>query len=595
MQTPTFDFNPKLTGNHNLRSEMEVVDLETFLRQYQLGQRRTGSHKQFTFLVGKLVYKGPYREEKANKVIQRAEILTRWGVKHLVVPLRKVSDNRGTYFLVFPNVDPEGNQPSEELIEGESFSNYQVRIRPRRNLVKLNDIVDGVSHWTHRYIPDLTFALICLYVLEVGDIGLHNILADRINQKVYIIDYEENLGTTLRTGPNFYFLKIARSKWDLWSHVLEPHLGELRAKLLPLIKEPQYGDRFRQALNELPKLKINPEMVEKTMAGNEGKMAFHGMFGGSVGYSGHELDILKSALQKYIRRKEAMKASMAAIELYRLGIIPGAKAIMTNLGNRLAIIAAEDIGPSNVSLVLEVISGVSERKMENPAWLIGAVFLLANSGKTRLPSHLYFTFGPEGLEKAGSLGYRFQLEAKEVMLGADFWKPQDPEEIRLSLENFATNLEERRFEAFYWLRQYLNIAEGKKVARRQRRESPMILLWIILARYLVAPDLEILQKAFFATTEDRPFLQLAVTMALYRLKGKGEISIRPEAVEKSTILPKLLQGQYTFTLDLYVVDKHTRAGREMGMTREDFVKQGALVIPEDPRFRVEPFSSVYSQ
>jgi len=123
----------------------------------------------------------------------------------------------------------------------------------------------------------------------------------------------------------------------------------------------------------------------------------------------------------------------------------------------------------------------------------------------------------------------------------------------------------------------------------------MILLWIILARYLVAPDLEILQKAFFATTEDRPFLQLAVTMALYRLKGKGEISIRPESVEKSTILPKLLQGQYTFTLDLYVVDKHTRAGREMGMTREDFVKQGALVIPEDPRFRVEPFSSVYSQ
>ena len=112
--------------------------------------------------------------------------------------------------------------------------------------------------------------------------------------------------------------------------------------------------RINPVLTQAPTPKQNPVMAvpEVVMPRNIGQMTWKGLRGGSSKtYSGLDLDVVKSALQKYIRRNMPQKALLSAIELYRFGEVGGIAAV-TNMYNRLAIIANEDIGPANLSLVL---------------------------------------------------------------------------------------------------------------------------------------------------------------------------------------------------------------------------------------------------
>jgi len=68
-------------------------------------------------------------------------------------------------------------------------------------------------------------------------------------------------------------------------------------------------------------------------------------------FHGHSLDVLKSALQKYIRRGEEDKAMYVAAELDMFADEgkPGER-IRTNFIHRLQIIFLEDVGGGNLEL-----------------------------------------------------------------------------------------------------------------------------------------------------------------------------------------------------------------------------------------------------
>src|SRR6516162_10560953 len=91
--------------------------------------------------------------------------------------------------------------------------------------------------------------------------------------------------------------------------------------------------------------------TEQVIGGVKGKMQYGGYMGENTTFSGYAIDVVKSAMQKYIRRNMVEKALISMIELYRMPEVDGdAKSIQSNMFNRLAVIAAEDIGPSNVKL-----------------------------------------------------------------------------------------------------------------------------------------------------------------------------------------------------------------------------------------------------
>ena len=95
-----------------------------------------------------------------------------------------------------------------------------------------------------------------------------------------------------------------------------------------------------------------------------------------------------------------------------------------------------------------------------------------------------------------------------------------------------------------------------------------------------------LYTAYWNFTENRPFLSLAVYLALVRYQQYQHVDIQSlsNIWKNNGYLTDLLSGQYTFVVDDYVVDVHTKEGRKQGKNRQEFVHQGAQINNIAPEF-----------
>jgi hypothetical protein len=86
----------------------------------------------------------------------------------------------------------------------------------------------------------------------------------------------------------------------------------------------------------------------------------------------------------------------------------------------------------------------------------------------------------------------------------------------------------------------------------------------------------------------------SITIKLEEFSGKSSDSFVQinSSKESKEQINNLLTGNYNFQLDDYVVDMHTKAGREKGMNRKDFVSQGAVVSNRDSRFDNEYYKAL---
>ena len=79
------------------------------------------------------------------------------------------------------------------------------------------------------------------------------------------------------------------------------------------------------------------------------KIAYRTCFS-SISFNGYKLDILKSAVQKYLRRREFKKMTWCIAEIYLFKVYANSvvekkatKGILTNLINRLIIMLDEEL------------------------------------------------------------------------------------------------------------------------------------------------------------------------------------------------------------------------------------------------------------
>jgi len=342
----------------------------------------------------------------------------------------------------------------------------------------------------------------------------------------------------------------------------------------------------------------------------DGYMNWKGIFGGSTTFSGIKLDIAKSALQKYIRRNMTEKALLIAFELYRFNEIPEAKAAVTNLYNRLAIIANEDIGPANLPLVLEV-TELIQNKNRDVRILYQIVKLLSDSKKSRFPSHCWRAYAnPDGRKIAIESGLPVDVAFTSDDLSfitennnCDLFVESDPEEIKSYLLTFWLRLINKDFNAFTWC--YFYLEASKNITLKSKRKKFIIgnarcstgksdiLLWKVLSKFIDVETHDILVEAYYNHTENRPFLQLAVMVGLYNIKYE-KINIILDPADNDDI-DMMLNGRYQMMkIDDFVIDKHTKDGRSNGMDAKEFVLDGALVIPEDMSYHNELLVKIYS-
>ena len=93
------------------------------------------------------------------------------------------------------------------------------------------------------------------------------------------------------------------------------------------------------------------QTIQETMANQplDSKLAYRTCFS-SLSYYGHKLDILKSGLQKYMRRREEDKMLWCLAEIYLFKVYArtdqekkATRGIITNLINRIIVMLDEEL------------------------------------------------------------------------------------------------------------------------------------------------------------------------------------------------------------------------------------------------------------
>lgn len=592
--------------------------LEEALADKIVCQKRTSKAKQFVIMDGEYVYKGPYTDYKLSYISWRSHYFSQWHTPHVVLPAPYIFDSDSGPFLQFPNIAAGYEPQCQRHTEG--FTGLTYWVMERRGVVKLLELLRGITpDWVWDQQPSLLLAYIHCYILRTGDVGLHNTLVDVDQQMIYIVDYDETRGNQ-RDDEVFYFNKRP-ALFQMWVEHARPAYPEIIEYLRVLSASmneadiSEFGEYISGAIGLLQDYagtapQSTPARQKRAASegtggtlGPVGGMVYKGPFGGSTTYSGYSVQAVKSALQKYVRRGILDKALMAAFELYRMAELPNGQSIQTNMYNRLAIIAAEDIGPAQFSVCISVTNTVLEGN-RNTTVLAALVQLMCESAKTRIMSHAYRALATtEGQVIAQSMGILIETSAtsEEEMaaseMGKKLWVPGDPQDIQLYANMFYLRVSQHRISAWTWLGYYMEVTTDVTIRPRKQRKArtdPMLVIWQILSDFLPQGAYLILRDAYLHIKEKRPFLFTAVIAALYRTPWVPlNLTAYIHAWEDSPTITQLLTGDYTFELDPYVLDIHTPEGRARGATRVEFRHEGALITNPSPTYTNEKLEQVY--
>ena len=570
--------------------------LQYLLSNYFVAQKRTGRNKQFVFYCGDKIYKGPYSKDKIYVILSRSETLKKWGTPLIVHPLEVEGD-----FLVYPNLakdyaitEYEVNTESFTSTVGNAKQTHTYKVAKRVGLDKVNNVLE-TNFWIYESV-DLLEAMAHLWILRVGDTGLFNILADPIKNTIHVIDYDEVLGSD-RDDSCFYFSKLPAKKFE-WYDRTKNMYSIVAEKLSRLGSDIP---RVATAISLLMQYAAQPKstLVVSNTPAFLGKMEWHGLFGGTTTYSGFKLDEVKSGMQKYIRRGMVEKAQQCAIEIYRLREVTDNAAVMTNLYNRLKIIAVEDVSLAGYNTAMYSMHLINNVEL-NMDILLAIVESLARSKKTRICSHANASYcNPNGRAYAKTHGVKVMdpiVDKKYAELRA-MQKPFSEIENE-TLRNCAIMLykclDEQDFNALTWYAEFIQINAKTKLRyayKGKRTTDPIVYLFEVLEMFQKKEVVEIIRKAFFTLGDSKRndkwfFLIFAILSCIYELEYDEGITLTHTADTN-----RLMRGEYNLVLDEYVYDKHTAKGAHK--SRKTFVTEGAHVNNEDPKYHIKELVNVY--
>lgn len=236
-----------------------------------------------------------------------------------------------------------------------------------------------------------------------------------------------------------------------------------------------------------------------------------------ITYNGYSADIMKSAMQKYIRRGRTVEAIHAAIELDLFAYADNkhGEIIRTNFLHRLMIIYLEEVSLSNISVINEVNNMIislfklrNERKekekgstifkecrVEEEKLLVKLVHILSETGHSRILSH-YNSFSEsvsdevrnlsDFKEKFSRINEVIENKFKIDLFGED-------EELKKYVSNFIGGLENSDIRAVHWAKKIMSKKSTKNnyLGRRKKAEY---LIFYILKMYLKNYKLDKLYK-----------------------------------------------------------------------------------------------------
>lgn len=667
-----------------------------------LGQNRTGKYKRlvvYKISNPEVVYKGPFYiddgDSAYNNIYYREHALKAWNATHVlymegVEKFDRVFPNevskQNIYAIIYPNL--RGELPHSYSVNTESWAPYnQYNVSTdASNCEKLSKIKNPVGYVNY----DLVRSLILMYILNVGDIGPHNIIV--CGGQATIIDYEEGRSSKLNDDELFFFFSKPPAKpfRDATSNIILEFFPAIIDELTEIdlsVIDPNYmsadevtlkrDDAIRRMklllsqggvhtsvssskISNTPVLDTKKSTVSKTKhviidnpvddnivnfttSDTIGQMVKS--YRNTKTSQGYSDSLIKSALQKNIRRGDKVQALACAFELQRFVLID-AYDIVHNMYNRLSIISCEDVSPENLGLqaylcgwnVLSVrgrnidwAPNDNQLDVNDPysyARLASIVQLLCKTKKTRIGSHLWRCYATEmGQNEMIRRGYDIEdvYESIDNMIvyrvkPEPYLRPTDYDIDGGKMAKLAKIIYERLYERDYnailainiFRENYIKVNPVVKVAKRRGRIRCDVILWDIYAQFLPEDIIIPIMEMYFHISEsksvdDRKALLAAIAARILFRRETEQDSIPcnmgkvSRLVDLQTIkwnerpenLLSFVDGQVQIEIQPYMRDKHTGKKGDNDSLRKQFVLEGAVVTNQDENYFIPELKEIY--
>jgi hypothetical protein len=296
-----------------------------------------------------------------------------------------------------------------------------------------------------------------------------------------------------------------------------------------------------------------------------------------ITWNNYPADVMKSGLQKYIRRSILDKALYCAAELDLFKDAPNTKeaeGIRTNFLHRLMIIFMEDV--ENLALFDTVYTKMNQlfqerdkadrHKEKELYWVTEVVTLLVRSKKARICSHVRALFNP-----------KYQPLHDRYPSMNSLWVSQE-NTLEHNCSMFKKYLKEKNLLAVQYAF-WIEASEEKLTQKLFRSSQPVWFIFHQLMNPLQPVKTERVKK--FVEWYKEHIGGMKEGFMCWLLPLLHELDVVPlgtaDAVEIPSYVARNREG-YKIEVDEYVLDKHTSKGRGKGLV--EFALVGALVEPQ---------------
>ena len=355
-------------------------------------------------------------------------------------------------------------------------------------------------------------------------------------------------------------------------------------------------------------------MAEIGQMAKIGQMKWRTCFS-SISASGYKLDILKSALQKYLRRREEEKMLWCLSEIYMFEKYSqneqekqASKGIITNLVNRLIIMMDEEMLFVEVNKYIKCMKWIklfNEGNRENFELLVKVCKTMIGAKLLRLNSDIYsYWWRGAGVYKVIEIN-NFEIEKEDYEICNQLFSKKEKEcetweKERNAFIRFVNAFRNHDTSCYHWaLVLFHSKTKGKT---RFRRKDCVYIIWEYLFQVIendtrLKECLQLKLEQFFVKTrhEQHMWLSSAISIALNRKElylqtkeaGEWDINIDDDEIEKH------FENREKMEIDDYAIDMHCSQGRKMGKMKAEFALVGCVVIDEDREYYNKEWRDLY--
>ena len=341
---------------------------------------------------------------------------------------------------------------------------------------------------------------------------------------------------------------------------------------------------------------------------NRGQLAYRTCFS-SITRHGYKLDMMKSGMQKYLRRGELKMMVWCAVEIFNFELMAEdekekkmCKGIITNMLNRIIVMMDEELLFCEVEryLVLRnLIEKFDEDRKNGLKYLINICKCLSDGKICRHASDI-------------RAFWDYRIRFKDV----EFDEEKKDLDNVYCFKKFIEKFNDNDDNMFYYMFKIFNSGEKISKGGFRKKKEYVYKIWEKLFdlefvknnKYNNGLVKRLMEYKFDEFDKNKKrgerFMFLVNSIELVR-GGPDRLFINEvyyndlmdkynvDNIKDQEITDILNDNKEYKQMDDYVIDMHTSIGRKMGKNRKDFALEGCVVLNEDRKFLKEEWRKYY--